>query len=113
MSEKVDPRGGTLWDELKRPATAIAIAIAIAVLSTIVGLIISLYFYHKGEKRAEIAFKVEQLQVFDKNHVGVAPLTVHDEAGNVIIITYMWRASQFGITETPRLKRMMFENHIV
>jgi hypothetical protein len=76
MSEKEDPRGGTLWDELKRPATAIAIALA--VLSAIVGVIVSLYFYHKGEKRAEIAFKVEQVQVFDKNHVGVVPLTVHD-----------------------------------
>jgi hypothetical protein len=82
MSEKEAPRRGTLWDELKRPATAIAIALA--VLSTIIGIIASLYLYHKGEKRAEIAFAVEQVQVFDKNHVGVVPLTVHDEASNVI-----------------------------
>jgi hypothetical protein len=64
MSEKDAPRGGKLWEELQRPATVIAIALA--VLSTIAGILFSLYFYHKGEKRSEIAFKVDQVQIFDK-----------------------------------------------
>jgi hypothetical protein len=82
MSEKDAPRGGKLWEELQRPATVIAIALA--VLSTIAGILFSLYFYHKGEKRSEIAFKVDQVQIFDKNHVGVVPLTLRDGNGNVI-----------------------------
>lgn len=71
-----------LWKELKRPATAVAIALAI--LSTTVGLAVSLYLYYKSERGPEIAIKVEQVQLFDKNHVGSVPLTVHDQAGNVI-----------------------------
>jgi hypothetical protein len=71
-----------MWDEIKRPATAIAIALA--VLSTVAGILVSLYFYHKGERHAEIAFKVEQVQVFDKTHIGAAPITVRDEAGKTI-----------------------------
>jgi hypothetical protein len=72
----------SMWEEIRRQATAIAIALA--VISTVAGILASLYFYLKGEKHAEIAFKVEQVQVFDKTHVGVVPLTVRDEAGNTI-----------------------------
>jgi hypothetical protein len=71
-----------MWEEIKRPATAIAIALTI--LSVVVGTLTSLYFYQKGEKHAEIAIKVDQVQVFDKAHVGIAPLTVQDATGNSI-----------------------------
>jgi hypothetical protein len=70
------------WQELKRPATAITVALAI--LTTAITIIVSLYFYHKAQRHAVIAFKVEQVQVFDKGRTGGFPLTILDAAGNRI-----------------------------
>jgi hypothetical protein len=70
------------WEEIKRPATAIAITLAL--ISTVAGIFVSLYLYHRGERHPEIAFTVEQVQVFDKAHVGAAPLTILDAEGHAI-----------------------------
>jgi hypothetical protein len=70
------------WEEIKRPATEIAITLAL--ISTFVGIFVSLYLYHRGERHPEIAFTVEQVQVFDKAHVGAAPLTILDAEGHAI-----------------------------
>jgi len=71
-----------LWDELKRPATSIAIFLAI--VSMISGLLISLHFYRQSEKHGEIIFTVSQVQIFQKQQVGEVPLTIHDKEGRVI-----------------------------
>jgi hypothetical protein len=71
-----------MWDEIRRPATAIAIGLA--VVSIIAGIVTSLYFYQKSEKTGKISFQIEQIQIYEKNRAGIIPLTVHDEAGNII-----------------------------
>jgi hypothetical protein len=71
-----------MWDELRRPATLIAIVLAI--VSVLFGGITSLYFYKKGERFGRVAFDVEQIQIFDKTRMGAVPLTVLDASGAVI-----------------------------
>jgi hypothetical protein len=60
------------------------ISVASTVISIIAAILVSGYFYIKAQARPEIAFNVEQVQVFDKNRVGPIPLSVRDEAGRVI-----------------------------
>jgi hypothetical protein len=71
-----------LWDELRRPSTAVAIGLF--VITVIAGVITSLYFYEKGRMVGQVAFQVEQVQVFDKTRGGVLPLTVVDAVGRVV-----------------------------
>ena len=71
-----------LWNELRRPSTAVAIGLL--VISVVAGVITSLYFYEKGRMVGQVAFQVEQVQVFDKTRGGVLPLTVLDSAGRVV-----------------------------
>jgi hypothetical protein len=71
-----------LWDELRRPSTAVAIGFC--VISIIAGVVTSLYFYEKGRMVGQVAFQVEQVQVFDKTRGGVLPLTVIDSVGRVV-----------------------------
>lgn len=71
-----------MWEELKRPATMIGIAVG--VIGIVTGIVTSVYFYIKAQARPEIALNIEQVQVFDKNRTGPMPLTVRDEAGQVI-----------------------------
>ena len=67
-----------MWDELRRPATALwAIGI-------IISIIIALYFYKKAERVGQIVIDVEQIQIFDRTRSGVVPLTVLDSAGHTI-----------------------------
>src|SRR4051794_14248113 len=68
-----------MWDELRRPATLIAVTLFL--LSVIIGILTSLYFYIKSEKVGQVAFSVEQIQIFDNTRAGVLPLTVLDASG--------------------------------
>ncbi len=76
------PRRSRFWAELRRPATAIPTAIAIVLF--VAGVLVSFYFYQKAEKHGEVIFKVEQVQIFEKQRAGVVPLTVYDDAGRII-----------------------------
>jgi hypothetical protein len=69
-------------NELKKPVTAVAVVIS--VITTIVGIAVSYYFYLKSEKAGQIAMVVDQVQVLDKTQVGSAPLRVLDANGNSI-----------------------------
>jgi hypothetical protein len=71
-----------VWGDLQRPATIISFGLLI--ISIIAGILTSLYFYNKGTKYANITYEVEQVQVFDKNAVGILPLTVRDSSDNII-----------------------------
>ena len=71
-----------MWEELKRPATAIAVALAF--LGLISGGLVSWYFYVKSEKAGRIALLVDQVQVFDKARLGQVPLRVVDSTGSII-----------------------------
>jgi hypothetical protein len=85
MTDEEGPRGGILfWEEIKRPATAIASVLG--VVGIIAGILTSYYFYKKSDKMPEISLQSEQLQIFEKQSKsgGRVPLTVHDEAGNLI-----------------------------
>jgi hypothetical protein len=71
-----------MWEELKRPATLVAVILLI--VSITAGVITSLYFYKKAERVGRISFRVDQVQVFDKNRIGQLPLKVINAAGQVI-----------------------------
>jgi hypothetical protein len=72
-----------MWrEELKRPATAIAIVLA--VVSMVAGIFTSLYFYQIAEKIGKAAIYVEQVQVFDKTRTRDVPLRVLDASGQPI-----------------------------
>jgi hypothetical protein len=71
-----------MWEELKRPATVLAVALLI--ISVIAGVATSTYFYRKSEKYANITYAIDQVQVFDKNALDKLPLTIRDHSGNII-----------------------------
>ncbi len=71
-----------MWDELRRPATAIAVMLL--AISIAAGLLSSFYFYKKGEKAGRISIRVDQIQVFDKNRMGQLPLKVINSSGQII-----------------------------
>src|SRR5262245_4057542 len=78
----------TIRDELKRPATAVAVGIA--VIFAIVGFGVSLSFSYKGLRVGEVSYYVDQVQMFDRKRVlspgsvGTFPLTVIDAHGQPI-----------------------------
>src|SRR6266852_3196284 len=57
----------TWLEELKRPATMIAITLGL--LGIITGVMTSLYFYKKSEKVGRISLIVEQKTLFNKEHL--------------------------------------------
>ena len=75
-------------EELKRPATAVAVEIA--VIFAVIGFGVSLYFYYKGIRVGQVSYYVEQVQVFDRKRVTspgsvtAFPLTVLDAHGQPI-----------------------------
>jgi len=68
--------------ELKRPGTIIAVALAALGIS--VGLAVAVYFYEKGRRVGQVAYQVDQVQVFDRERVAPIPLTLFDSEGHKI-----------------------------
>lgn len=75
-------------EELKRPATAVAVGIA--VIFAVIAFGVSLYFYYKGIRVGQVSYYAEQVQVFDRKRVTspgsvtAFPLTVLDAHGQPI-----------------------------
>ena len=61
----------TWGEELRRPTNIIAIVVGI--FGVLVGTVIAIYFYYKGQLAGEITMRVDQVQVFDKTRLGAAP----------------------------------------
>lgn len=53
--------------EFRNPPTIISTAIA--VLSIILGIIVSAYFYQKSVREAELSYSINQIEVFDQNSI--------------------------------------------
>ena len=71
-----------MWEELKRPATFIAVILLL--VSIVAGILTALYFYKRSERAGRISMRVDQVQVFDKNRMGQLPLKVVRASGYVI-----------------------------
>jgi hypothetical protein len=82
MTEYEGPRISTFMQELKRPTTIIAIGLTI--VSVLLSILTSFYFCNTAQKSGQLAFTIEQIQIFQKEQTGSVPLTVHDVTGNVI-----------------------------
>jgi hypothetical protein len=70
-----------VWEELRRPSGILGV---IGAILGVVGIIASWYFYHKTDKVGDISLMVEQIQVFDKNRLGILPLRVLNSNGDLI-----------------------------
>lgn len=58
--------------ELRKPATVIAYIIT--VISIVVSVSTSYYFYQRGQRAGLISTSVEQIQIFDRQRIGTLPL---------------------------------------
>ena len=68
-----------MWDELKRPATAISIGLFLA--SVLIGLGTSFYFYKISQKLGRLSYSIDQVKIVDRSHVGNLPFSIVDQTG--------------------------------
>jgi hypothetical protein len=75
-----------MWDEFRAahrtPSTLISYALAI--IGLLGGACVSFYFYEKSLKFGEISMAVDELQVFDRDRMGILPLRITDAKGNPV-----------------------------
>lgn len=90
-----------MWDELKRPTTAIAVVLLIISIAS--GVLISEHYYKEAKRYANITYEFQQIQIFDRNNAGILPLTLRDKSGNIIkrniyaAIISVWNSGNSGI----------------
>ena len=95
-----------LKDEMRRPATAIAVVIG--AVGIIVGVVTSVYFYYLSVREGKVSYQTDQVQVFNQSPLGekpvvsAHPLYVVDERGNKIKTIFTLRGSKYGIPETMK-----------